>query len=128
MSTVEFKGLVLAHKPREKHYLIMACSVFYQLCSLYLFLANIFQNREIPASLFLHVRLKNGFFVSIETQVRVQKFTSSLNDRKPGFKGSVAMRSCAVRSPGKSSLSGVCLLIEPTCRLHRCRHRCCKYF
>ena len=76
MSTVEFKGLVLAHKPREKHYLIMACSVFYQLCSLYLFFANIFQNREIPASLFLDVRLKNGFSVSIETQVSVQRFTS----------------------------------------------------
>lgn len=54
----------------------MACYVFYKLCSLYLFFANIFQNREIPASLFLDVRLKNGFSVSIETQVSVQRFTS----------------------------------------------------
>lgn len=51
-----------------------------------------------------------------------------MNDRKPGFKGSVAMQSRAVRSTGKSSLSGVCLLIEATCGLQQRRHRCSKYF
>ena len=72
MSIVEFEGLVVAYKPKEELHLHHGFLSLLPTLFIVPLFVNIFQNREIPATLLLDMRFRNEFSFSIETQVLVQ--------------------------------------------------------